>query len=144
MPQGRVGTPLRGNPPRMYTLLRYRNDLAHVCGAAEQRELPPAYPPTMRLNTHVRAQLSAALCLENTAAAPDQGDRGDQAAASRSRSLDATAAAMLRTADAFVETKYDGFRLQLHWEDGATTLQPYAPSRATLRAQPCNPMRPAG
>ena len=33
--QGRVGTPQRGNPPRMYTLLRYRNDLEHVCRKAE-------------------------------------------------------------------------------------------------------------
>ena len=107
--QGRVGTPQRGNPPRMYTLLRYRNSLEHVCSKAEARALPPAYPPTILLGIHVRAQLSAALCLEG-----GPGEGGGTA-----RGIDAKAASLLGTVDAFVETKYDGFRLQLHWEHGA-------------------------
>ena len=98
--QGRVGTPKRGNPPRMYTLLRYRNDLEHVCMKAETRALPPAYPPTILLGTHVRAQLSAALCLGGR---PGEGSGTAQG-------IDAKAASLLGTAEAFVETKYDGFR----------------------------------
>ena len=90
--QGRLGTPKAGNPPRMYSLLRYQNNLQHVCNVAERRALPHAYPPPLRLMTHVRAQLSTA-----------------------PRSLD-EAASSLGTSDVFIETKYDGFRFQMHWD----------------------------
>ena len=104
--QGRVGTPKQGNPPRMYTLLRYRNDLEHVCMKAETRALPPAYPPTILLGTHVRAQLSAALCLRGS---PGEGG-GPGEGSGTAQGIDAKAASLLGTAEAFVETKYDGFR----------------------------------
>ena len=92
--QGRVGTPRGGNPPRMYSLLRYQNHLQHVCAVAEGRQLPTAYPPPIALFRHVRAQLSSPL-------------------------LDlARAAEVLGTTDAYVETKFDGFRFQMHWRAG--------------------------
>ena len=57
--QGRLGMRQSGNPPRLYTLMRYQNQLEHVCRVAEARQLPHAYPPPLRLGTHVRAQLSS-------------------------------------------------------------------------------------
>jgi len=97
--QGRVGRPSQGSPPLLYTLLRYRNRLEYVCETAERGELPIAYPPPPMLGVHIRAQLSVA-CPR----------------------LDG-AARQLGTSDVFVETKYDGFRFQLHWKSGARQMR---------------------
>ena len=101
--QGRVGRPSDrsvGSPPLMYTMLRYQNSLEHVCEAAERHALPSAYPPPTRLGIHIRAQLSVPC----------------------GPSLDG-ASAQLGTSDAFVETKYDGFRFQLHWDGSSRTMR---------------------
>ena len=92
--KGRLGKPSdqsAGSPPLMYTMLRYQNNLERVCEAAQSGMLPRAYPPPVRLGIHIRAQLSVPC-----------------------PSLDA-AALQLGTSDVYVETKYDGFRFQLHW-----------------------------
>ena len=101
--QGRVGRPSDrsvGSPPLMYTMLRYQNSLEHVCEAAERHALPSAYPPPTRLGIHIRAQLSVPC----------------------GPSLDG-ASTQLGTSDAFVETKYDGFRFQLHWDGSSRTMR---------------------
>ena len=54
--QGRGGSPKQGNPPRLYSLMRYQNSLAHVCALAERGDIPWTYPPPVALGLHVRAQ----------------------------------------------------------------------------------------
>lgn len=99
--QGRAGTPASGNPPLLYTLLRYRNNLRYVCALAEQRAIPSAYPPPIELNIHIRAQLSSPLTTL------ESGRAGSRHEARR-------ACDILGTPDVFIETKYDGFRFQVH------------------------------
>jgi len=92
--KGRLGKPSdqsAGSPPLMYATLRYQNNLERVCEAAERGVLPRVYPPPVQLGIHVRAQLSVPC-----------------------PNLDA-AARQLGTNDVFIETKFDGFRFQLHW-----------------------------
>ena len=97
--QGRVGRPSIGNPPLMYTLFRHQHSLYHVCAQAEAGRLPAAYPPPTRLGVHIRAQGSVPLL--------------DESAAGVHERLLFTKAETDRRV--FVETKYDGFRLQIHY-----------------------------
>ena len=102
--QGRLGKPSTGNPPRFYTLFRHRHSLSAVCEVAERGALPAAYPPPSALGTHIRAQgsvpctdHSASAVLERLLVKPGESDRR-----------------------VFVETKWDGFRLQLHFDRNGT------------------------
>ena len=98
--KGRVGTPSNGNPPRMYSFFRHQHDLRHVCAVAEAGRLPSVYPPPCQLGVHVRCQGSSP-CRDTSGAA---------------------VASELGTPRVYVETKYDGFRLQVHWSDERATF----------------------
>ena len=89
--QGRTGTPRSGNPPLSYSLFRHQHNLYHVANDIQHKRLRSTYPPPLMLGRHCRAQLSSP-CMDL--------DR-----------IEGT----LGTTDVFVETKLDGFRLQVHW-----------------------------
>ena len=89
--QGRTGTPRSGNPPLSYSLFRHQHNLYHVANDIQHKRLRSTYPPPLMLGRHCRAQLSSP-CMD----------------------LDRIEGA-LGTTDVFVETKLDGFRLQVHW-----------------------------
>ena len=106
---GRLGKPSIGNQPLMYTLFRHRHVLEHVCGLAEASELPTAYPPPSCLGVHIRAQgstpcrdpmSSTESCVASLAFRRDEHDQR-----------------------LYIETKYDGFRLQIHYERATDMLR---------------------
>lgn len=98
--QGRIGRPATGNPPLMYSLFRHQHDLAHVCARVEAGTLPAEYPPPTRLGVHIRAQGSVPLLDTSTEAVHKR--------------LVFTKAEDDRRV--YIETKYDGFRLQIHYD----------------------------
>ena len=105
--QGRLGKPSTGNPPLLYSLFRHQHSLEHVARKAETGSLPTTYPPPCCLGTHVRVQGSVP-CTDTSAEAVlarfvfrrDELDRR-----------------------IYIETKYDGFRLQIHYERQKDSLR---------------------
>ena len=84
----------------MYSLFRHQHSLYAVCEKAERGSLPAAYPPPCCLGVHVRAQGSSP-CSDTSAMAVL--DKFCFTKKEHEKGL-------------LVETKYDGFRLQVHYD----------------------------
>ena len=105
--QGRVGRPSTGNPPLLYSFFRHQHSLWEACRQAEAGELPTAYPPPSRLGIHIRVQGSTP-CIDTSAATVLRSF------AFSSQETDHRL---------YIETKHDGFRLQVHYNRATDLLR---------------------
>ena len=125
--RGRIGTPSTGNPPLMYACFRHQHSLSAVCAKAESGELPAAYPPPTSLGVHIRAQGSVPCTSTADGAVLD---RFVFRRAETERRL-------------LVETKYDGFRLQVHYDRSADRLRFFYRSGIDSTAEIASDLEPA-
>jgi hypothetical protein len=105
--QGRVGRPSTGNPPLMYSFYRHQHSLRAVSAAAEASSLPTQYPPPTAIGVHIRAQGSVP-CVDTSAAAVLERFVFKRSEEDRR---------------VLIETKWDGFRLQVHYDRSADQIR---------------------